>query len=133
MLPLTSWFLDVAKFTTPTPLSSLISCGLSFLIVGCYNIATYSGFSIHDVTLLLSKSQYTTVKHSQKLFEHTYTSNPYGLGTLTPILAVRKLPNTPGQSVVGLSVHLHTTTALRRIVSLTGTSPDDRISSSSAV
>jgi hypothetical protein len=26
---------------------------------------TYSGFSIHDGTLLHSKSQYTTVKHSQ--------------------------------------------------------------------
>jgi hypothetical protein len=31
------------------------------------------------------KSQYTTVKHSQKLFEHTYTSDPHGPGTLTPI------------------------------------------------
>jgi hypothetical protein len=37
------------------------------------------GGSIHDVTLLHSKSQYTTVKHSQKLFEHTYTSDPHGL------------------------------------------------------
>jgi hypothetical protein len=45
----------------------------------------YSGFSIHDGTLLHSKSQYTTVKHSQQLFEHMYTSNLYGLGTLTPI------------------------------------------------
>jgi hypothetical protein len=26
-------------------------------------------------------SQYTTVKHSQQLFEHTYTSDPHGLGT----------------------------------------------------
>jgi hypothetical protein len=32
-----------------------------------------------------SRSQYTTVKHSQKLFEHTYTSDPHGLGTPTPI------------------------------------------------
>jgi hypothetical protein len=31
------------------------------------------------------KSQYTTVKHSQQLFEHTYTSDLYGLGTLNPI------------------------------------------------
>jgi hypothetical protein len=31
------------------------------------------------------KSQYTTVKNSQQLFEHTYTSNPHGLGTLIPI------------------------------------------------
>jgi hypothetical protein len=46
---------------------------------------TYSGYSIHDGTLLLSKSQYTTVKHSRQLSEHTYTSDPHGLGTLTPI------------------------------------------------
>jgi hypothetical protein len=44
----------------------------------------YSG-SIHDGTLLHSKSQYTTVKHSRKLFEHTYMSDLYGLGTPTPI------------------------------------------------
>jgi hypothetical protein len=31
------------------------------------------------------KSQYTTVKHSRNLLEHTYTSDPHGLGTLTPI------------------------------------------------
>jgi hypothetical protein len=49
------------------------------------DIATYSGFSIHDGTLLHSKSQYTTVKHSRQLFEHTYTSDPHGLGTPTPI------------------------------------------------
>jgi hypothetical protein len=35
------------------------------------NNVTYSGFSIHDGTLLRSKSQYTTVKHSRQLFEHT--------------------------------------------------------------
>jgi acetone carboxylase gamma subunit len=35
-----------------------------------YNV-TYSGFSIHDGTLLHSKSQYTTVKHSRQLSEHT--------------------------------------------------------------
>jgi hypothetical protein len=46
---------------------------------------TYSGCSIHDGTLLHSKSQYTTVKHSQQLWEHTYASDPHGLGTLTPI------------------------------------------------
>jgi hypothetical protein len=50
-----------------------------------FHIVTYSGFSIHDGTLLHSKSQYTTVKHSRQLFEHTYTSDPHGLGTLTPI------------------------------------------------
>jgi hypothetical protein len=89
----------------------------------------------------IPETQHTTVKHSQKLFEHTYTSNLYGLGTLTPIeffqqdllwsssntnshscsqrvskhrwasslyalraqihiLAIRKLPDTPGQSIV---------------------------------
>jgi hypothetical protein len=37
-------------------------------------IVTYSGFSIHDGTLLHSKSQYTTVKHSRQLLEHKYTS-----------------------------------------------------------
>jgi hypothetical protein len=47
-----------------------------------HDIVTYSGGSIHDGTLLHSKSQYTTVRHSQKLFEHTYTSNLEGLGTL---------------------------------------------------
>jgi hypothetical protein len=36
-----------------------------------YNIVTYSGFFIHDGTLLHSKSQYTTVKHSRKLLEYT--------------------------------------------------------------
>jgi hypothetical protein len=33
---------------------------------------------------LYSKSQYATVKHSRQLSEHTYTSDPHGLGTLTP-------------------------------------------------
>jgi hypothetical protein len=49
------------------------------------HIVTYSGFSIHDATLLHSKSQHTTVKHSRKLLEHMYTSDLYGRGTLTPI------------------------------------------------
>jgi hypothetical protein len=49
------------------------------------HIVTYSRFSIRDGTLLHSKSQYTTVKHSRKLLEHTYTSDPHGLGTLTLI------------------------------------------------
>jgi hypothetical protein len=81
-------------------------------------------------TLLHSKSQYTTVKHSRKLFEHTYRSDPHGLGTLTPIEFFQHdlLWNTHSHScsqkaskhtrsiLVGLSVNLHTTTALRRIV-----------------
>jgi hypothetical protein len=49
------------------------------------DIVTYSGFSIHDGILLHSKSQYTTVKHSRKLFEHTYTSDLYSPGALIPI------------------------------------------------
>jgi hypothetical protein len=43
------------------------------------------GGSIHDGTLLHYKTQHTTVKHSQKLFEHTYTSDLYGPGALIPI------------------------------------------------
>jgi hypothetical protein len=31
------------------------------------------------------KSQYTTVKHNKQLFEHTYTSDLTGTGTLIPI------------------------------------------------
>jgi hypothetical protein len=99
-----------------------------------HQFVTYSGFSIHDGTLLHSKSQYTTVKHSRKLFEHTYTSDPHGLGTLTPIeffqqdllwessithsnsCSQKAFKHTSGQSIVGLSVCLHTTTAPRRIV-----------------
>jgi hypothetical protein len=97
-------------------------------------IVTYSGCSIHDGTLLHSKSQYTTVKHSRQLFEHTYTSDLYGLGTPTPIeffqqgllwqssnthfhsCSQKTSKHTSGQSIVGLSVRLHTTTAPRRIV-----------------
>jgi hypothetical protein len=100
----------------------------------CYiYIVTYSGCSIHDGTLFHSESQYTRVKHSRQFSEHTYTSDLYGTGTLTPIEFFQqdllwqssnthshscsiKLPNTPGQSVVGLSVRLHTTMAPRRIV-----------------
>jgi hypothetical protein len=94
---------------------------------------TYSGCSIHDGTLLHPKSQYTTVKHSRKLFEHTYTSDLDGLGTPTPIeffqqdllwqssntrshsCSQKASKHTSGQSIVGLSVHLHSTTAPRRI------------------
>jgi hypothetical protein len=98
------------------------------------HIVTYSGCSIHDGTLLHSKSQYTTVKHSQELFEHTYMSNPHGLGTLAPIeffqqdllwqssdthshsCSQKASKHTSGQSIVGLSAHLHITTAPRHIV-----------------
>jgi hypothetical protein len=54
-------------------------------VFGIKYIVTYSGFSIHEGTLLHSKSQYTTVKNSQQLLEHTYTSDLYGTETLIPI------------------------------------------------
>jgi hypothetical protein len=37
-----------------------------------------------------SKIQHTTVNYNQQLSEHTYTSNIYGLGTLTPIEFVQQ-------------------------------------------
>jgi hypothetical protein len=113
---------------------------------------TYSGFSIHDGTLLRSRSQYTTVKHSQQLLEHTYASDPHGFGTHTPIEffqqdllwlssntpipAVRKLPNTPGQD--NPSSGYRSTCTLQRhlsvyIINPPFTSPDDRMSSLSTV
>jgi hypothetical protein len=79
------------------------------------------------------KSQHTTVKHSLQLFEHTYRSNLYGLGTLTPIeffqqdllwqssntnshsCSQKVSKHTSGQSIIGLSVHLRTATAPWRI------------------
>jgi hypothetical protein len=96
-------------------------------------IVTYSGFSIDGGTLLHSKSQYTTVKHSRQLLEHTYTSDLYGTRTLTPIgffqqgllsqfsnthshsYSQKASKHTSGQSIVGLSFYLHSTTAPRRI------------------
>jgi hypothetical protein len=97
-------------------------------------IVTYSGVLFTMELYCTPKSQYTTVKHSQQLFEHTYTSNPHGLGTLTPIefflqdllwqssnthshsCSQKASKHTSGQSIVRLSIHLHTTTAPRRIV-----------------
>jgi hypothetical protein len=99
-----------------------------------YYYCNVLGGSIHDGTLLHYKSQYTTVEHSRQLFEHTYTSDPHGLGTPTPIqffqrdllwqssntrshsCSQKASKHTSGQSIVGLSVHLHTTTAPQRIV-----------------
>jgi hypothetical protein len=46
---------------------------------------TYSGVLFTMELYCTPKSQHTTVKHSWQLFEHTYTSNLYSLGTLTPI------------------------------------------------
>jgi hypothetical protein len=96
----------------------------------------FGGVLFHDGTLLHSKCQYTTVKHSRQLLEHTYTSDPRGLETLTPTpieffqrdllwessithsssCSQKASKHTSGQFIVGLSVRLHATTALRRIV-----------------
>jgi hypothetical protein len=46
-------------------------------------IVTYSRVLFTMELYCTPKSQHTTVKHSQQLFEHTYRSNLYGLGTLT--------------------------------------------------
>jgi hypothetical protein len=47
------------------------------------NIVTYSGFCVHDGTLLRSKSQYTTVKYSQQLFQtHVGTIHQRAIGPL---------------------------------------------------
>jgi hypothetical protein len=48
-----------------------------------HDIITYSGVLFTMELYCTPKSQHTTVKHSQQLFEHTYTSNLYGLRTLT--------------------------------------------------
>jgi hypothetical protein len=116
-------------------------------------IVTYSGVLFTMEHFCTPKIQYTTVKHSQKLFERTCTSNLYGLGTLTPIeffhrtscgnlptltpiLAVRKFPNTrrdnPSsgyRSTCTPQQHL----GVYSIINLPFTSPDDRMSSPSTV
>jgi hypothetical protein len=96
------------------------------------------------------KSQYTTVKHSQQLFEHTYTSSPHGLGTLTPIEFFQQdllwqSSNTHSHSC-SQKASKHTRSIRRRAIgpfahhdtsayspSLTCASPDDRMPSSSTV
>jgi hypothetical protein len=116
-----------------------------------YHIVTYSGFSIHDGTLLHSKSQYTTVKHSRQLLGHTYTSDPHGLGTPTPIEFFQQdllwqSSNTRSHSC-SQSFQTHVVAIHRRAIgplahhngtsayspSLTCTSPDNRMSSSSVI
>jgi hypothetical protein len=92
-------------------------------------ILTYSGVLFTMELYCTPKSQHTTVKHSRQLFEHTYTSNLSGTGILTPIeffqqdllwqpsntnlhsCSQKVSKHTSGQSIVRLSVHLHTTTA----------------------
>jgi hypothetical protein len=116
----------------------MLSANVNLLVYETLTLCTqiivmYSGFSIHDGTLLHSKSQYTTVKHRWQVSEHMYTSDPHGLGTPTPIqffqqdllwqsfntrshsCSQKASKHKSGQSIVGLSVHLHTTTALRRV------------------
>jgi hypothetical protein len=58
-----------------------------------YNTVMYSGVLFIMELYCTPKSQFSTVKHSQKASKHT-----------------------SGQSIVGLSVRLHTMTAPRRIV-----------------
>jgi hypothetical protein len=124
------------KFSEPRVINSLRyqHTYLRYCLKVCSYCNVLVGVLFHDGTLLHSKSKYTTVKHTRKLLEHTYTSNPHGLGTLTPIeffqqdllwqssntrshsCGQKAFKHTSGQSIVGLSVRLHTTTAPRRIV-----------------
>jgi hypothetical protein len=97
------------------------------------------------------KSQYTAVKHSQKLCEHTYTSDLYGPGELIPIEFFKQdllwqSSNTHSHSC-SQKASKHTRSIRRRAIgplahhngtsahspSLACTSPDDRMSSSSMV
>jgi hypothetical protein len=97
-----------------------------------------------------TKSQYTTVKNSQQLFGHTYRSNLYGLGTLTPIEFFRQdllwqSSNTHSHSCSQKASKTHVGTIHRRAIgppahhnstsahspSLACPSPDDRMSSPS--
>jgi hypothetical protein len=112
---------------TPSSSVSLINIILPGLHIYCNVLVG----SIHDGTLLHSKSQYTTVKHSRQLSGHTYTSDMHGLGTLTPIKFFQQDPlqqssnthshscsqkdskHTSGQSIVGPPVQPHSTTAPR--------------------
>jgi hypothetical protein len=85
------------------PRTETVSSLLNVLLVKIrtMDIVTYSGFSIRDVTLLHSKSQYTLVKHSRQLSEHKYTSNLFGLGTHS----YRILPT--GPLVAIFNTHCH--------------------------
>jgi hypothetical protein len=108
-----------------------------------HQCVTYRGFYSRWKFIFVPETQHTTVKHSQQLFEHAYTSNLYGLGTLTPLEVMQQnlfrsssnanshscnqeaSKHTSGQSIFGLSVHLHTRTAC--------SSPHDRLCSPSTV
>jgi hypothetical protein len=113
-----------------------------------YYIVTYSGVLFTMELYCTPKNQHTTVEHNQQLFEHTYTSNRYGLGTLTQIeffqhdLLWQSLPFLQSESfqthvgtihrrAIGSLAHHNSTSTYSP--SLTCTSPDDRLSSPSTV
>jgi hypothetical protein len=54
------------------------------------NTVTYSRVLFTMDLYYNPKIQHTTVNYNQHLSEHTYTSNLYGLGTLTPIEFVQQ-------------------------------------------
>jgi hypothetical protein len=115
-------------------------------------IVTYSGFSIHDGTLLHSKSQYTTVKtQSATLGTHVHVrparsrnTNSYRILPTGPVVAIfqHSLPFLQSESfqthvgtihrpAIGPLAHHNGTSAYSP--SLTCTNPDNRMSSSSAI
>jgi hypothetical protein len=122
-----------------------------FCSVHGHHTVTYSGVLFTMELYCSSKSQHTTVKHSQKLFRHMYTSNPYGLGTHSyrilptgPLVAIfqHSLPFLQSESfqtrvgtihrrAIGPLAHHNGTSAYSP--SLTCTRPDDRMSSPSTV
>jgi hypothetical protein len=139
------WFFSYISVICPQPsilnlnLSILFEDDTDIIIshpeIDCFqncmnDIVTYSGCSIHDGTLLHSKK---SIHYSRKLLEHVYTSDLHGPGTLIPIgffqqdllwqssnthshsCNQKASKYTSGQSIVGLSVHLHITTAPQRI------------------
>jgi hypothetical protein len=81
----TAWLLLIIH-TSTLPTLSII-----WQTTGPFSIVTYSGVLFTMELYCTPKSQHTTVKHSQQLFEHTYTSDLHGLGTLTPIEFFRAL------------------------------------------
>jgi hypothetical protein len=76
-------------------LEPLLRQSLSQYINLNVRIVTYSGFSIHDGTLLHSKSQYTTVDYSQQL----YNTRPNSTSSLTQLLQITigSAPNTTSE------------------------------------
>jgi hypothetical protein len=56
----------------------------------CVCIVTYSRVLFTMELHCNCKTQHTTIKYNQQLLDHTYTSNLYGLGTLTPVQFVQQ-------------------------------------------